>query len=314
LSLQLSIVTTVYRSAPFLQEFYARMSEAARKLGVSYELLLVNDGSPDDSSTILSEIAVRDPRVTIVHLSRNFGHHEAAFEGLLRARGDFVYIIDCDLEEQPEWLGDFWTAIRAQPHTDLVYGVGADRAGSMFNRFAGRLFYKLFNLVSDYKIPQNVLTTRIMTRRYVRALGEFRERTVVMAGIYEMAGFDSRALVRRKAPQRRRSYSFLRRYRLMVNSMVSFSSLPLEMVFYSGLVMTALSLVFSLALIYRRMVSNIIVPGWISIVVSIWLVGGIIISFLGIISVYLSVIFKEVKARPRTIVKEIEHYGDNGGQ
>jgi len=314
LSPQLSIVTTVYRSSAFLQDFYARISETAGKLGVSYELLFVNDGSPDDSATVLSRIAASDPRVTVMHLSRNFGHHEAAFEGLLRARGDFVYIIDCDLEEQPEWLEEFWAAIQADPGKDLVYGVAAERAGSVFNRHAGRIFYKLFNLVSDFKIPQNVMTTRIMTRRYIKALGEFRERTVVMAGLYEMVGFESSALVRQKAPQRARSYSFLRRYRLMVNSMVSFSSLPLEMVFYTGVGITLLALVVSAALIYLWLVSNITVPGWISIVVSIWLVGGIIISFLGIISVYLSVIFKEVKARPRTIVREIENHGDVGGQ
>ena len=314
MSLQLSIVTTVYRSSAYLDEFYARISETARRLGVSYELLFVNDGSPDDSATALSAIAAKDPKVTVIQLSRNFGHHEAAFEGLLRARGDYVYIIDCDLEEQPEWLAEFWAAIKADPDKDLIYGVSADRTGPWFNRFAGRVFYKLFNLVSDFKIPENVMTTRIMTRRYVKALGEFSERMVVMAGIYEMVGYRSSAIVKQKAAQRGRSYSFLRRYRLMINSIVSFSSFPLEMVFYCGVAITLLSLVISLVLVYGWLVTNLIVPGWVSIVVSIWLVGGIVISFLGIISIYMSVIFKEVKARPRTIVKQIENYGGTDGQ
>lgn len=314
MSLQLSIITTVYRSAAFLDEFYARISETARKLGVGYELLFVNDGSPDESARVLTAIAAKDPKVTVIHLSRNFGHHEAAFEGLLRARGDYVYIIDCDLEEEPEWLADFWTAIKADPGNDLIYGVSADRTGTLFNRFAGRLFYKLFNLVSDFKIPENVMTTRIMTRRYINALARFSERMVVMAGIYEMVGFRSSALIKQKASQRGRSYSFLRRYRLMINSIVSFSSIPLELVFYSGIAITVLSLTASMALVYGWLVSNVIVPGWVSIVVSIWLVGGIIISFLGIISIYMSVVFKEVKARPRTIVKEIENCGGANGQ
>ena len=314
MSLQLSIITTVYRSAAFLDEFYTRISEAAGKLGVEYELLFVNDGSPDESAMVLSAIAAKDSRVTVVHLSRNFGHHEAAFEGLLRARGDYVYIIDCDLEEQPEWLADFWAAIKADPGKDLVYGVSADRTGSVFNRFAGRLFYKLFNLVSDFKIPENVMTTRIMTRRYINALAGFSERMVVMAGIYEMVGFGSSALLKQKESRRSRSYSFLRRYRLMINSIVSFSSIPLELVFYSGVAITLLSLMASVALVYRWLVNDLIVPGWISIVVSIWLVGGIIISFLGIISIYMSVVFKEVKARPRTIVKAIENSGGTHGQ
>lgn len=314
MSPQLSIVTTVYRSSAFLDEFHARISETAQKVGVSYELLFVNDGSPDDSAGVLAALAEKDPHVTNIHLSRNFGHHEAAFEGLLRARGDFVYIIDCDLEEQPEWLADFWAALKASPGDDLIYGVSASRTGSWFNRFAGRLFYKVFNLVSDFKIPENVMTTRIMTRRYVDALAGFSERLVVMAGIYEMVGFRSSALVKCKAQQRGRSYSFLRRYRLMINSIVSFSSLPLEMVFYAGLGITFFSLVVSLALAYGWLVTDLIVPGWVSIVVSIWLVGGIIISFLGVISIYLAVVFKEVKARPRTIVKEIESRGGTHGQ
>lgn len=309
MSPQLSIVTTVYRSSAYLNEFYARISETARKLGVSYELLFVNDGSPDDSASVLTAIAAKDTKVTVIHLSRNFGHHEAAFEGLLRARGDHVYIIDCDLEEQPEWLAEFWAAITADPDKDLVFGVSAGRTGSLFNRFSGHLFYKVFNMVSDFKIPQNVMTTRIMTRRYVKALAEFSERTVVMAGIYEMVGFRSSAIVKHRAPQRGRSYSFLRRYRLMINSIVSFSSFPLEMVFYSGIAITLLALIFSLALVYRWLFSNLTVPGWLSIVVSIWLVGGIVVSFLGVISIYLSVIFKEVKARPRTIVKDVENFG-----
>lgn len=311
---QLSIVTTVFRSATFLDEFYVRITEAARKLGVSYELLFINDGSPDDSAKVLSAIAAKDPRVFVIHLSRNFGHHEAAFEGLLRARGEIVYIIDCDLEEQPEWLTDFWAAIKADPSKDLVYGVGADRTGSTFNRLSGRLFYKLFNLVSDFTIPENVMTTRIMTRRYIEALSGFSERMVVMAGIYEMVGFRSSALVKQKSSKRGSSYSFLRRYRLMINSIVSFSSIPLELVFYTGLAITTLSVLISMWLLYGWLVTDLIVPGWVSIVMSIWLVGGIVISFLGIISIYLSVIFKEVKARPRTIVKEVENYGVADGQ
>ena len=311
---QLSIVTTVFRSATFLDEFYVRITEAARKLGVSYELLFINDGSPDDSAKVLSAIAAKDPRVFVIHLSRNFGHHEAAFEGLLRARGEIVYIIDCDLEEQPEWLTDFWAAIKSDPSKDLVYGVGADRTGSAFNRFSGRLFYKLFNLVSDFTIPENVMTTRIMTRRYIEALSGFSERMVVMAGIYEMVGFRSSALVKQKASKRGSSYSFLRRYRLMINSIVSFSSIPLELVFYTGLAITTLSVLISLWLLYGWLVTDLIVPGWVSIVMSIWLVGGIVISFLGIISIYLSVVFKEVKARPRTIVKAVENYGVADGQ
>jgi putative glycosyltransferase len=137
---------------------------------------------------------------------------------------------------------------------------------------------------------------------------------VVMAGIYEMVGFRSSALVKQKSSKRSSSYSFLRRYRLMINSIVSFSSIPLELVFYSGLAITTLSALISLGLLYGWLVTDLIVPGWVSIVMSIWLVGGIVISFLGIISIYLSVVFKEVKARPRTIVKVVENYGVTDGQ
>ena len=165
----LSIVTTLYRSAPHLEEFYRRITDVASRVSPDYELILVDDGSPDDSLSVALALCARDPRVSVVELSRNFGHHRAMMTGLARARGDLVFLVDCDLEEQPEWLEPFAERLRAS-NADVVYGVQVTRRGSWFERVSGEAFYRLFNMLSDVRLPRNVSTARLMRRRYVRSL------------------------------------------------------------------------------------------------------------------------------------------------
>ena len=124
----LSIVTTLYRSAPHIEEFYRRITDVASRVSPDYELILVDDGSPDDSLSVALAVCARDPRVSVVELSRNFGHHRAMMTGLARARGDLVFLVDCDLEEQPEWLETFAERLRAS-NADVVYGVQVTRRG-----------------------------------------------------------------------------------------------------------------------------------------------------------------------------------------
>ena len=163
----LSVVTTLYYSAPHLEEFHARVSRAAAALCPEYEILFVNDGSPDTSLDVALGLFRRDPHVRIVDLSRNFGHHKAMMTGLEHARGDLIFLIDSDLEEAPELLEAFLGTMR-ETSADVVYGVQQTRRGGPTERFTGWLFFKLFNLLSDSPIPPNVLTVRLMTRRYVR--------------------------------------------------------------------------------------------------------------------------------------------------
>src|SRR5579872_1841666 len=153
--MDLSIVATMYHSADFLVEFHRRCVASAEKLGVKdFELVLVNDGSPDESLNRALELHRQDPRVVVVDLSRNFGHHKAMMTGLKYAKGELVFLIDCDLEEPPELLETFYTEMKSAP-ADMIFGQQETRRGGFFERFSGGFFYWMLNLLSNYPLPAN---------------------------------------------------------------------------------------------------------------------------------------------------------------
>jgi putative glycosyltransferase len=299
---RLTIVTSMYRSAPFLEEFYTRCAAAASRLTDDYEILLVNDGSPDDSLRIAHDLRRRDARVRVVDLSRNFGHHKALMTGLDRATGDVVFLLDCDLEEDPEWLLTFHDALTASG-ADVVYGVQEARKGNWFERTSGRLFFSVFNQLLATPIPANIVTARLMTRRYVRALVSHRDREMCLAGLWMATGFDQRPLTVRKRSRPHSSYSLRKRISVFVNAITSFSNRPLIYIFQIGIGVMLLSIAAGAVLLYQSMTGGVGVPGWASIMVSIWFLGGLTIFCLGIIGVYLAKVFTETKDRPYTIVR-----------
>lgn len=156
--IKLSIVTTLYHSSLYIYEFYKRITLAAEKITPSYEIIFVNDGSPDDSLAKAIKLLAQDKRIKIIDLSRNFGHYQAVMTGLELAQAENIFLIDSDLEESPEWLVDFWQEITAHPDLDAVYGVQKHRKGNWFEKISGKIFYYLFNKLSTVKIPINVLT------------------------------------------------------------------------------------------------------------------------------------------------------------
>jgi putative glycosyltransferase len=301
---RLSIVTSLYHSAPFLDEFYQRCVTAVAAITSSYEFVIVNDGSPDDSLEAALSLRARDPRVTIVDLSRNFGHHKALMTGLAHARGDLVFLIDCDLEEDPEWLLRFHeTMVRSQ--ADAVYGVQARRQDSFLSRMGAAVFYRLFNRLLAAPIPMNVVTARLMTRRYVQALIAHRDREICLAGLWVITGFAQVPMEILKAHRPGTTYTLRRRISALINALTSFSNRPLVYIFYVGIAVTALSVVMGAWLIWFSLRNRFGVPGFAAIMVSMWFLGGLTIFCLGIIGIYLAKVFSETKDRPYTIVRAL---------
>lgn len=298
----LSIVTSTYSSAPYLEEFYARCVAAAGRLTDAFELVFVNDGSPDDSLELALALRDRDPRVRVLDLSRNFGHHKALMTGLMHARGDLVFLIDCDLEEDPAWLVSFHDAMRSSG-ADVVFGVQAERKGGWLERVTGRLFFSLFNRLLTHPLPANIVTARLMTRAYVEALVSHREREVCLAGLWAITGFVQRSETITKGSRGESSYSIRRRISVFVNAVTSFSNRPLIYIFQIGIAVMALSIVAGAFLLYKSFTAGIGVPGWASIMVSIWFLGGLTIFCIGVIGIYLAKVFTETKQRPYTIVR-----------
>ncbi len=303
--MQLSIVTTLYKSSLYIDEFYERISKEAKKITDDYEIIFVDDGSPDDSLQKAVELYKKDSKVKVIELSRNFGHHKAIMTGLSHAEGDFVFLIDSDLEEEPELLGKFWQEIQTDINVDMVYGIQKNRKGSWFERWSGKLFYSLFNFFSDTKIPNNFLTVRLMSKRYTKNLIRFQEKELVFSILTVLTGFESKRIIVKKHSHSPTTYSLVDKIKLLVRIITSASSKPLWLAFNTGLFITLTSIVYIIYLIINKVVNHKVIDGWTSVMVSISFFGGMIILFLGIIGIYLAHIFIEVKNRPLTIIKHI---------
>lgn len=309
--LKLSIVSTLYQSRNYVEEFCARASAVARELvGEDFELVLVNDGSPDDSLDEALACAEKNPHIVIIDLSRNFGHHKSMMTGLAHAQGGLVFLIDSDLEEEPEYLGAFYRDIQ-NSRADVVYGVQLKRKGSYFERFTGGWFYLLFRLLTGVALPENIVTARLMTRRYVDALLRHQEREVFIAGLWYITGFVQVPHAVTKHGTSETTYTFRRKLSILVNSITSFTNAPLIGIFYFGAAISILAVAYNSFLLLNWALLSHPLSGWTSVMASIWLIGGLVISFIGVVGIYLSKIFSETKQRPYTIVRQI--YGRNEG-
>jgi len=299
--MKLSVVSTMFRSAEHLVEFHRRVTAAAAAITDDYELILVNDGSPDHSQTVAEDLALHDPHVAVIELSRNFGHHKAILAGLEHASGERVFLLDCDLEEDPAWLSRFWTEL--DKGDDVIFGVQETRKGGAFERVSGGSFWKIFNWVSEQKLEPNLLTIRLMTRAYVRALVAHGDQEVFLGGLFALAGFRQRAIPCAKGSRGESTYSLRKKLSLLVNAITSFSSAPLVFIFYLGTAVSSLAGLVGVYLLGRKVIFGDIVDGFVSVIVSIWFLGGLILFAVGVTGIYLSKIFNEVKRRPRTVIR-----------
>lgn len=303
--MKLSIVATLYQSAPYINEFYQRVTAAAVELvGDAYEIVLVNDGSPDNCLTLAIALTEHDPHVVLIDLSRNFGHHKAMMTGLAHARGEHIFLIDTDLEEDPEYLLSFSSQMLREK-CDVVYGVQERRKGDWFERWSGNFFWKITSYLSGLPIPHNQLTARLMTRRYVDALLLHEESELFIAGLWFITGFEQNAQVARKHQASKSTYTIRKKFSLLVNSITSFSNLPLVGIFYIGASIFTIALIYTLYLLLNSLFFSTPLAGWTSVMASIWLLGGGIISIIGIIGIYLAKIFLETKNRPYSIIRSI---------
>jgi putative glycosyltransferase len=303
---EISIVSTLYRSRRFLDEFLTACLTALDQLACrNFEILLVNDGSPDDSLAYALERRRDIPQLVIVDLSRNFGHHHAMQAGLQFSRGAYVFLIDCDLEVSPSVLPAFYAKIR-DAECDLVYGFQEARKGGVFERISGGLFWTGFNWLSETKVPENVLTERIMTRRFVDGLLQMGDRNLFLGGMMSWTGFQQLGLpIAKRQRDGTTTYTLVKRFRLMINAVSSFSAQPLIWLFNAGIVITLLSFAFGLYLIARKIIFDDTLLGFTSLMALLTLTLGILTTALGILGIYMGKIFTQVQNRPTYIVRDI---------
>lgn len=310
--MKLSVVTTLYRSAPTVIEFYRRAIAAAEPIADDIELIMVNDGSPDDSLALAIELQKADNRVVVVDLSRNFGHHRAMMTGLAQSTGDLVFLIDSDLEEEPELLARFYDHFRAG-NCDVVFGVQETRRGGWFERVTGSLFFSLVDALSDQPLPRNLATVRLMTRDYLRALVRHRDREFVIAQLWEMTGFRQCSLAFRKLSLSPTTYSPRLRFEMAIKYLTVTSTRLLYLILYAGVLTFGLSVSVILYYLARYFTHGIGPSGYTSLIISIWFFGGLTTLILGVIGLYIANILSETKRRPYTIVRRIYRSAETTG-
>jgi putative glycosyltransferase len=283
--MRLSVVTTLYQSASYIEEFVRRVCVEADKLTDDYEIIMVDDGSPDRSLEVALDIQKQNKHLCIIELSRNFGHHKAMMTGLEHAKGDLVFLIDVDLEEPPELLTLFSEEMQ-KGECDVVYGVQERRTGSKTKRLGGQLGWWLIQSLLPVRVPRNQSTVRLMKKQYVTELVRHKEQLTAIGGLWVLTGFRQTGILFDRHSHGSSGYSFLKRLRVLLESVTSFSERPLYGVFFLG-------------------IAGVVLEGWVSVMVSVWGLGGLILLCVGLVGLYVSRIFVETKNRPYVIVKRI---------
>ncbi len=300
-----SIIVPVYNEASCLHELYRRMVEVMERTGKPWELVLVNDGSVDESPNIIRELARTDPRVRPVMFARNFGHQIAVTAGLDYSRGDAVVIIDADLQDPPEVILDLIE--KWQEGYEVVYAVRAEREGeSFFKKFTASLFYRLIARITDVDIPMDAGDFRLMDRKVVNVLNTMREHHRFLRGMSAWVGFRQTGVLYRRAPRfaGETKYPLRKMLRLALTAITGFSYFPLQLATYLGFFAAGLAILAIPVVIVLRAIQAQAFFGQATTLIAVLFLGGVQLICLGILGEYIGRIYDEAKNRPLYIVSE----------
>jgi glycosyltransferase involved in cell wall biosynthesis len=302
---EVSVVLPVHNEAENLPVLYPRLSQVLKEAVPSHEIIFVDDGSTDPSPKQLYEFAGRDPHVTIVELSRNFGHQTAISAGLDYARGRGVIIMDADLQDPPEVLPEF---IRKwKEGYDVVYAIRQERKEGLLKRAAYALFYRLWKRIANIPIPLDAGDFCIMDRRVVDLLKAMPERNRFIRGIRSWVGLKQVGLPYERQGRHagRPSYTMMRLIYLALDGLVSFSYVPLRVITLLGFAVSLLSIVLAAFYVAKKLLLGLSPPGFATLTAAIFFLAGIQLITIGVIGEYVGRIFEEVKRRPLYIVRQV---------
>jgi dolichol-phosphate mannosyltransferase len=302
---KISVVSPVYGCAKSLEPLYERLKKTLETIDNDFEIIFVNDASPDNAWEVIRMLAQRDNRVKGIKLARNFGQHKAIAAGLDHAKGDWVVVMDCDLQDRPEEIVKLYN--KALEGYDAVFGQRIGRKDSFKKRWSSRLFIAVYDYLADTKTDPTIGNFSIISRKVVEGLKSLKEQHHPYTFFVIWLGY-KRAYVEVEHAEREigsSSYNFGRLVRLAVDNIVSQSNKPLRMSIKFGFIMSLLSGLYALYLVAKYFMMDQIVPGWTSVMVSIYFIGGLLFANLGIIGLYIGKIFDETKKRPLYVIDEM---------
>jgi glycosyltransferase involved in cell wall biosynthesis len=306
----ISVVTPVYKAERILPELYRRLKETLEGITKDFEIIMVNDHSPQCDWEVILGLVREDPRVKGLDLSRNFGQHYAITAGLDYAEGDWVVVMDCDLQDQPEEIPRLFA--KALEGYDVVFGRRYERKDSLVKKVTSMAYYRVYEYLIDEKIDGSIANYSIISRKVVEGLRSLREQNRSYGLSVKWLGFRSAAIDIEHAHRYEGSsaYTFRRMMRLAIDSIVSRSNKPLKLSIRMGFVISLVSLVFIIYLVARYFATGVGVEGWTSVMVSIWLISGLMFMNMGILGLYIGKTFDEAKGRPLYVVQDAVGLGD----
>lgn len=301
-TVQISVVAPAYRCADCIGEMHRRLTDVMRGLGVTYELIFVEDGSPQDDWARISEVCRADARVRGIRLSRNYGQHFAITAGLDHARGDWVVVMDCDLQDRPEEIPKLWA--KAQEGWPVVLARRAQRVDSLYRRLVSLAFAKAYSWLGDINVDHTVANFSICSRRVIDSVCRFRERNRSFPMFLHEVGFAKATVDVEHAARHagESAYTLSRLFDFAVQSIVSRSNKPLRLSIRFGFVLALGSLVYAGFIVFRYLTHQVPVQGWASLAVLVSFLGGLGFANLGILGLYLGKVFDETKGRPLYVI------------
>lgn len=301
----LSVVVPMYNEEAGIEPFFKEIVPALDDITTNWEIVCVNDGSKDKTLELLEKHHKKENRIKVIDLSRNFGKEAALTAGLEEATGEAVVPIDADLQDPPSLISEMVKKWREG--YQVVLATRKKRSGdSLLKRATAKFFYKLIGMSSNVDIPANTGDFRLMDRQVVEAVKTLPEKTRFMKGLFAWVGFSTTTIYydRPKRHSGSSAWSYRKLWRLALDGIFSFTTFPLHIWTYVGVVISSIAFVYVAFLVIRTLVFGVDVPGYASIMASVLFMGGIQLISLGIIGEYITRIYRETKQRPLYIVRE----------
>ncbi|OGC69112.1 glycosyltransferase [candidate division WWE3 bacterium RIFOXYC1_FULL_39_7] len=303
MNIYLSIVIPIYNEEKNIPELYKQLKPILKKLSSKHEIIYINDGSRDNSLSLLKSLRRKDKKVKIINFSRNFGHMAALSAGLTHATGKKVVIMDADLQDPPKVIPEMYK--KSHQGYDVVYAVKKDRKESVIKRLMFSTFYTILNSIAQFKMPPNAGTFSLIDKKIAKIINSLPEKNRYFSGLRFWTGFSQTEVIyERQARFAGKSIPLRKHLKLAMDGMISFSHIPLKISSLLGFIFAIISSVLIIIIVLAKIFFGIGIIGWASTMSTILFVGSLQLLTLGIIGEYLARIYDEVKSRPEYIVSE----------
>jgi len=302
--MKFSVVIPTYKCSSSIIKLSERLIRTLEKLSDNFEIIFVNDASPENDWEVITKLSERDERIKGLNFSRNFGQHYAITAGLDYAKGDWVIVMDGDLQDQPEEITKLYN--KAQEGFDIVLAQRTNRQDKFLKRLSSLLFYKIFSYLTDTKQDSSIANFGIYEKNVITAILSMKDSIKYFPTMSQWVGFNKALLPvsHSKRNEGKSAYNFRSLLRLAFNNIIAFSNKPLKLVVKFGFAIVTISIILAVYYLIKYLLGNIVILGYSSLIISIWLLSGINIMILGIVGIYVGKTFEKVKGRPTYITKE----------